>query len=199
MKSLKIVIASVGLAVIAAPAVAQNSGSLTLGSDGDKFVEAVGKRDGDTAIPLLQTHPTIVDSRNAKGDTGLILSIRNADPEWTGYLLNNGADPNTQGANGETPLIAAARVGFDQAAGWLLGLGAKVDGTNRKGETALIVAVQVRDANMVKILLDAGANPDRSDAVAGYSARDYADRDPRAREIQKLINDKKPKGAPATK
>ena len=46
-------------------------------------------------------------------------------------------------------------------------------------------------------LLDAGANPDRSDAAAGYSARDYATRDPRAREILKLIEDKKPKAAAA--
>jgi hypothetical protein len=40
---------------------------------------------------------------------------------------------------------------------------------------------------------------DRTDAVAGYSARDYAERDSRARAIQKLINDKKPKGAAAAK
>jgi hypothetical protein len=45
----------------------------------------------------------------------------------------------------------------------------------------------------VKALLEAGADPDRTDNVAGYSARDYANRDPRARDIQKLINDKKPK------
>ena len=32
---------------------------------------------------------------------------------------------------------------------------------------------------------------------AGYSARDYAQRDPRARDILKLINDKKPKAAAA--
>jgi len=47
----------------------------------------------------------------------------------------------------------------------------------------------------VKLLLDHGANPDHTDAVAGYSARDYATRDPRARAILKLINDKKPNGA----
>ena len=48
---------------------------------------------------------------------------------------------------------------------------------------------------MVKLLLDAGADPDRTDNVAGYSARDYASRDPRSRDILKLINDKKPKAA----
>jgi ankyrin repeat protein len=196
MKSLKIAIFTGGLLLLSAPAVSQDTGAFA--SDSDKFVDAVQKRDGDTAIQLIQNHPTIVDARNAKGDTGLIIAIRAGDRDWTGFLLNKAADPNIQGENGDTPLITAARVSFDEAAGWLLGLGAKVDGTNRKGETPLIVAVQVRDAVMVKTLLDAGANPDRTDAIAGYSARDYADRDPRARAIQKLINDKKPKGGAAT-
>jgi ankyrin repeat protein len=200
MKSLKIALLTGGLLLLSAPAISQNSGGL--GSDGDKFVEAVGKSDGDAALQLLQNHPTIVDSKDAKGDTGLIIAIRRGDREWTGFLLNKGADPNLQGANGETPLITAARSRSTTAvemAGWLLGLGAKVDGTNRKGETPLIIAVQTGNADMVRALLEAGANPDRTDAVAGYSARDYAERDSRARAIQKLINDKKPKGAAAAK
>jgi ankyrin repeat protein len=61
------------------------------------------------------------------------------------------------------------------------------------GETPLIIAVQQRDLQIVRQLLDAGANPDRSDAAAGYSARDYAVRDTRARDILKLIEDKKPR------
>jgi uncharacterized cysteine cluster protein YcgN (CxxCxxCC family) len=51
--------------------------------------------------------------------------------------------------------------------------------------------------NVACKLLDHGANADHTDAVAGYSARDYANRNSRAREIQKLINDKKPKSASA--
>ena len=55
--------------------------------------------------------------------------------------------------------------------------------------------MQQRDARLVRLLLAHGADPDRTDAVAGYSARDYATRDTRSRDIQKLINDKKPKTA----
>ena len=76
---------------------------------------------------------------------------------------------------------------------WLIGIGAKVDGANRMGETPLIIAVQQRELPIVRRLLDAGANPDRTDAAAGYSARDYATRDGRSRDILKLIEDKKPK------
>ena len=51
------------------------------------------------------------------------------------------------------------------------------------GETPLIVAVQQRQPPIVKLLLAAGADPDKTDSAAGYSARDYAKRDSRAREI----------------
>ena len=37
------------------------------------------------------------------------------------------------------------------------------------------------------MLLQAGANPDKADHFAGYSARDYARRDTRSRELLKLI------------
>jgi ankyrin repeat protein len=114
-------------------------------------------------------------------------------------LLNKGADPNLAGKGGDTPLIAAARVGFEEAAEWLISMGAKVDGTNKMGETALIVAVQQRQAPMVKALLDAGANPDKADTAAGYSAREYAARDNRSRQILQLIEAKKPKAASASK
>jgi ankyrin repeat protein len=56
----------------------------------------------------------------------------------------------------------------------------------------LIIAVQLRQARAVKALLDAGANPDKND-FAGYSARDYAARDSRSRQMSELIQAKKPK------
>ena len=189
MKSLRIALIGGVLTALCAPALAQYQGS-----DGSQFVEAVQKRDGDKATQLITNHPTIIDSKDGKGDTALILTIRAADRDWTAFLLRRGADANAQGAGGDTPLIAAAKAGFDEAVPWLLGQGAKVDGTNRSSETALIIAVQQRDASMVKELLEAGADPDHSDAAAGYSARDYANRDSRSRDIQKLINEKKPKG-----
>ena len=191
MKSLNIFLAAAGLSLLSTPALAQLGGN-----SGQDFIDAVQKRDGNKATSLVQSHPTIVDTKDSKGDTGLIVEIRAGARDWTGFMLKNHADPNMQGAGGDTPLIAAAKTGFDDAATWLLGLGAKVDGTNRAGETPLIIAVQQRDARLVKILLDAGADPDRTDNVAGYSARDYAARDTRARAILKLINDKKPKGGP---
>lgn len=180
-------------ALIASPAAAQ---SLTTKSY--DFIKAVKDSNADKAIQVLSTEPKgIVNTKDDDGNTGLIIAISRSDEQWTGFLLNKGADPNLAGKNGDTPLIAASRVGFEQAVEWLLSLGARVDADNRMGETPLIVAVQQRQMPIVRLLLGAGANPDKSDSAAGYSARDYAKRDPRAREILKMIEDKKPKAATA--
>ena len=84
----------------------------------------------------------------------------------------------------------------------MIGSGAKVDGANRMGETPLIVAVQNRkmlsagrQLTMVRTLLNAGANPDKTDFAAGYSARDYAKRDSRGSEVLRAIE--APKAAKA--
>jgi ankyrin repeat protein len=180
---------SVALATLLA---AQPAAAQVLGSD--SFVKAVRDRDGDKAMEMLQSRGTLaLNSRDDKGDTGLIVAISRRDDDWTGFLLNQGADPNMAARNGDTPLIAAARVGFDDAVLWLLSKRARVDATNRMGETALTIAVQARQVPIVKLLLEAGADPDRADSAAGYSARDYAKRDNRSREILKLIEAKKPK------
>ena len=168
-------------AVLSAPAGAQYI------SDAEPFIEAVSKRDGDKATQLLESRPTIVNSRNGAGKTALNIAIARRDENWTHFLLGKGADWNLADKSGDTPLITAARVGFVEAVELLLGLGAKVDAANRMGETPLIIAVQQRQLPIVKLLLDKGANPDKTDSAAGFSARDYAKRDSRSREILALI------------
>ncbi len=179
--------------LLAAPAAAQSSGAA-----GYDFLEAVKKSDSNKAFEVLGSHSRgIVDTKDNEGNTGLIIAINRSDEAWTGFMLNHGADPNVSGKSGDTPLIAASRVGFEQAIGWLLALGARVDGANKMGETPLIVAVQQRRLAVVRVLLDKGANSDKPDSAAGYSARDYATRDPRARDILKLIDAGKTKRSPA--
>ena len=184
--------------LLATFAVASPIGAQSLTPPGYDFIDAVRKSDGDKAIQVLQSHPPgIVNTKGSDGNTPLIIAISRSDEQWTGFLLNKGADPNLNGKDGDTPLIAAARVGFESGVEWLIGLGAKVNATNRMGETPLIVAVQQHQLPIVKVLLSHGADPDRTDHAAGYSARDYATRDNRARDILKLINDHKPKGTSA--
>ena len=183
----------VAAALMPAPAMAQ-----ALATSGYDFIDAVKKSDGNKATDLLNQNPGgLIDTKDGDGNTALIIAINRSDDNWTGFLLKQGADPNLPGKGGDTPLIAAARVGFDQAAEWLLAMGAKVDADNKMGETPLIVAVQHHDMPLVRLLLSRGANPDKADAAAGYSARDYAKRDAHDRDILKLIEDRKPSKAAA--
>ncbi|HEU5285890.1 MAG TPA: ankyrin repeat domain-containing protein [Sphingomicrobium sp.] len=189
MNRARMAAAALAMVLIAQPAGAQGGGF-----DGQKFVQAVRDRDGNEAMELLRARgTTVLNARDERGDTGLIVAISRRDENWAMFLLAEGADPNFPAKSGDTPLIAAARVGYTGAAEQLLELDVKVDAANRMGETALIVAVQQRHAPIVRLLLAAGADPDRTDSAAGLSARDYARRDTRARDILKLIESAKSK------
>ena len=187
MNAVKCALIAIATVAAAVPAIAQDTGY-----EGAQFVKAIQDGKNDDAAKLLQGSPTLVNARDMNGQTALIAAIKNRDHDWTAYLLQQGADPNLAGPGGETPLIAAARVGYGEAVDWLLSVGAKVNDSNRAGETALIVAVQRRQVPIVRSLLDAGADPDKTDSVAGYSARDYAKRDNRTPDMIKLIEAKKP-------
>jgi ankyrin repeat protein len=69
--------------------------------------------------------------------------------------------------------MLASSLGFFEGVGALIKVGARVDEPNEAGETPLITAVHRRDTQMMRVLLQAGANPDRSDN-SGRTAREYA-------------------------
>ena len=180
--------AAILVGLLASPLAAQTS------SETEKFLTAVRERDGNTATESLRSGRTsLINARDEKGETALTITIARRDENWSLFLLGMGADVNAATVRGDTPLIAAARIGFTSIAAELLALKARVDAANRMGETPLIVAVQQRQIPIVKMLLAAGADPDKTDSAAGYSARDYATRDTRSREILKLIEARKPK------
>ena len=188
------------LALIALALVAVSSPSAAqYVSDAEPFLTAVKERDGNKATELVNSRPSLVNTRNVRGETALNVVIARSDDNWTRFLIGKGANVNLAATNGDTPLITAARVGFTDGIDLLLQLGAKVDATNRMGETALILAVQQRRLDAVKLLLAKGADPDKKDAAAGYSAREYAKRDTRNREILAAIEGAGNKPTPAKK
>ena len=174
--------------VMAAALVSVPAGAQLYGSDGEAFVSAMKEGQFSKALDLVEKPgSTVVNYRGGDGDAGLHLAVRNRDPNWVGFLLSRGADPNLGNADGDTPMILAARIGFSEGVARMLMHGARVDSDNDLGETALIVGVQRRQTGIVRMLLEAGADPDKTDHASGYSARDYARRDSRSTEILKLI------------
>lgn len=173
------------LALGATPVLAQNF------SDGFSFLEAVKKRDGNKATELIEEPGSVVVNtrERATGDGALHIIVRERDLTWLGFLLSKGARPDLQNNAGNTPLGLAAQLGWVEGAQLLLQRRASPDLGNAGGETPLMFAVHKRDVAMVRLLLSAGANPRRTDSVAGYSALDYARRDPRAQSIVKLLEE----------
>ena len=179
----------IAAALTAAPAAAQ-----MVGSDGEAFVKALKEGEGSKAFELAEKPgSTVINYRGGDGNAGLHIVMRSRNANWVGFLLARNADPNLGDRNGDTPLILAARLGFTEGAARMLMHRAQVDKANKLGETALIVAVQQRQTGIVKMLLEAGANPDKADHASGYTARDYAKRDTRTRGILKLIETVKAK------
>ena len=87
------------------------------------------------------------------------------------------------------PLLLAVAGGQPEMIRILTAAKANPNIGNASGETPLIRAVQRHDIGMVRELLNAGADPDMADSVAGLSAREYASQDARNTAIAKLFAD----------
>ncbi len=158
-------------------------------SEGYKFLEAVKKREGDVVeAALAGSAGRIVNTKHGDtGETALHIVTRDRDLRWLRYLLSKGARADAIDRNGDTPLILATQLGWPEGVTALLQSGAKVDAGNVRGETPLILAVHKRDIPMIRFLMANGADPKRSDRIAGYSALDYAKRDDRTGTIVRLL------------
>lgn len=179
--------AIMGLLFAAPPVAAQYK------SASEELLTAVKEANSAKVVELVNSSGSaIINTRGYDGSTALTLAVKAKDSQFVDYLLTRGANPDMTGIGNEPPLVIAARLGWSEGVDHLLQMKARVDATNRQGETALIVAVQARSVDAVRRLLQAGANPDRADSSAGMSARDYAKRDARSRDILALIQRARP-------
>ena len=189
----RIAAAALALALVAgAPAGAQSY------SDGYLFLKAVREKDSDKVNALVASSANVVLNirDQSDGEGALHYVTREREIVWLNFLLTKGARADIQNNKGETPLSLATQIGWREGVELLLNRGASVDLGNQRGETPLMLAVQRRDLPMVQLLLSHGANPNKSDRVSGYSALEYARRDPRAVAIVKAMTEKP--GAPRT-
>ena len=183
----RIGMALAALTLIATPAAVMAQAAPS-GSDGEAFLTALRQGNGSKAVNLVDSKgSTVINYRGETGESALHVVIHTRNSNWISFLLASGADPDIGDNKGETPLLLAIRTNNIEAAAQLLRSHAQVDKFNRMGETPLIVAVQQRSGSLVSALLKLGANPDRSDH-AGYTARDYAKRDSRSKEMLRLID-----------
>ena len=182
---------TIAVAVVAALAAAIPAGAQF--SDSYNLIKAVRDKDVAKAREILdKPGSTTVNIRDpATGEMAIHIVVKQRDLSWLGFLLQASADANARDRDGNAPLLLAATERWTDGMQVLIAVRAEVDRRNNAGETPLIKAVEANDTIGARMLLDAGANPDLSDSLAGHSARDYAVQ--RGGPIGKLLAEAKQK------
>lgn len=102
-----------------------------------------------------------VDVANNYGATPMSEAAVLGDYAMIKLLLEAGADPDTKNPDGQTPLMVVARSSNVATAELLLEHGADVNATEQwKGQNAVIWAAAQSQPAMLKLLLEAGGDPD---------------------------------------
>lgn len=88
-------------------------------------------------------------------------------------MINAGVPVDTRNARSDTMLIVAAYAQQRNAVASLIKLGATLDIENTMGQTAVSCAVFRNDEPLLRLLLDAGANPDVGFHTAAQIAEQF--------------------------
>ena len=141
-----------------------------------RFLEATKNNDGAAVQDLLQAHGDELEESKAFA-LGRAAALGATDSLQV-LVDNGGCDVNDVDSFGYTPLQRAAAKGHGEAVRWLVSRGAKVDDVPEAMDTPLvsplIAAIEADQLEIVKLLLDFGADPRR--AYAGESALQFAQR-----------------------
>lgn len=132
--------------------------SLAFASSYDDFFKAVKMDDGRTVDALLKRgfDPNTIEAE--RGDTGLILALREKSMTVIPLLINSPRiNLEASSSNGDTALMIAAFKANREAVNLLLAKGAAV---NRDGWTPLHYAAASGDKEIAKSLLDRSAKVD---------------------------------------
>ncbi len=132
-----------------------------------------GRAEVVEALINAGANPNAVDTR---GQTALMFAGNRRRVAIVKMLLDKGADPNIRGEKGETLLISASREGYPEIVG-ILTEKSDLNIRDSDGKTALAHAVCAEDRTLeregkrhpkfletIKILLDAGADPNVFDS-----------------------------------
>jgi len=148
-------------------------------------------------VKLLLTHGARVNVRDEMGMTALVHAVNRGDVEVVHALLQAGADASIADEDGTTALMYALQepspynregsteLRVEAARLLLKGKIGDVNAQNKNGETALMRAVDLGAIEVVKSVLERGANVNLSDVLGNTAAVRAYEKDQTA--IQQLL------------
>jgi uncharacterized protein len=181
--------AAVALALLPLPALAQTGQP----RESIQFLDAIRKQDGNKVNEFLRDRNfSLLNAKDpyGTGEAAIHIVVKRSDATYLSVLINQpGINVNIQDRDGNTALIFAAERGWGAGVDALIAKKANVNLANNAGITPLIRAIQAHDADIIRTLLDKGADPDRADYGSGLSPREYAARETRFPAIAKMLAD----------
>ena len=114
---------------------------------------------------------------NSQGESCLIMAVKSRKPEIVQALIDGGANVNFVTKDGDSPALAAAQDGMPESLEIIKLLGKAKSNLNVSNiiYTPLVYAIEQGNKDLVKTLLDAGANPNaktQSEALPIFKAID---------------------------
>ena len=146
-------------------------------------------------VKLLLARGAALNATDDEGETALIHAVERGEVEVVEALLQAGAHATIRDRKGETALMHALSKSRVDAARLLLlrGKVGDLNAQNENGETLLMRAVNIGDVELVRALLDGGADVSRSDVLGNSAAVIAYEND--QKEIQELLL-RRPKSRP---
>ena len=139
----------------------------------DNVFSAIRNSDLLQVQDILETSPNLINAKDQRGSTPLILAAYYNEIEIVSYFLKKGAPIDDKDASGNTALMGVCFKGFTELAMQLINAGANVNETNAMGASCLIYAATFNREEIAKILLEKGADTEIKDA-RGNTALDHA-------------------------
>lgn len=113
-----------------------------------------------------------VDAKDFSGLTALLLAVKKGSVKVVQQLLDAGANANAKDGQGKNSLLHAIEAGYASVIKPLITSGCKID-ARYLGATPLMIAAYSGNLEVVKVIVDCGANIIEKDGK-GKSAEDYA-------------------------
>ena len=116
----------------------------------------------NNSIKELLDNGADINIKNFFGENSLMISVMFNRINTMHFLLKNGANINSRDNLGKTVLMISSQLNYIKITQELVKI-CDVNDINDEGRTALMFAISNNNIDIVKILLDSGANPDIKD------------------------------------